>query len=34
MELFLRLAAILVVVCVAAFVLYSHWQERWGENHF
>ena len=34
MELVLRVAAIAVVVCIAAYVLYSHWRERWGENHF
>jgi hypothetical protein len=34
MELLLKVAAIGVVVCIVAYVLFNHWQERWGENHF
>jgi biopolymer transport protein ExbB/TolQ len=34
MELVLRGVAIGIVVAIAAFVLYNHWQERWGTNHF
>lgn len=34
MELWLRIAALTIVSGVAAYVLYNHWRERWGENHF
>ena len=34
MELVLRAAAIVIVATIAAYVLYNHWQERWGSNHF
>ena len=34
MELLLKVTAIVVVVCIAAFVLSSHWHERWGDNHY
>ena len=34
MELTLAGAAIAVVTVVLAFVLYSHWLEQHGDNHF
>jgi hypothetical protein len=34
MELLLEIAATAVVVGVAAFVLYCHWQEHWGQNRY
>lgn len=33
-ELLLKIAALAIVVGVTAFVLYCHWQERWGQNHY
>jgi hypothetical protein len=34
MEMFLLLAAVALVIVVVSFVLYNHWQEFHGDNHF
>ncbi len=34
MELFLMLAAIALLAAACGFVLYGHWQEFHGENHY
>jgi len=34
METLLTIAALAVLVAVVSFVLYSHWQEFHGDNHF
>ena len=34
MELFLTLAAVALLVAIVSFVLYGHWQEFHGDNHY
>jgi len=34
MDLFLMIAAVALVAAIVSFVLYSHWQEFHGDNHF
>jgi hypothetical protein len=34
MSLFVTLAAVALFVAIVSFVLYSHWQEFHGDNHY
>ena len=34
MDLYLTLAAVVVFAAIVSFVLYSHWQEFHGDNHY
>jgi hypothetical protein len=34
MELFVTIAAVALLVAIVSFVLYCHWQEFHGDNHF
>jgi hypothetical protein len=34
MDMVIRLLGLAAVVAVVAYVLYSHWQERYGDNRF
>jgi hypothetical protein len=34
MELILTIAGMAVLVAIVSFVLYSHWQEFHGDNHY